>query len=491
MEGYTGPERIDMLSLMPMHVPRRGDLSRRDALRLGTLGGLGLGLSPAVLDAAPAVDATRHSATAKRCIYIFLCGGPSQLDMWDPKPEAPDHIRGQFGDISTSVPGTRFGALLPRVSQHADKLALIRSMNIDTQSHDSGIFRTLMASRIGTQRNKPYPVSPDDHPAIGAILHRLLGPSGELPPWVVVPRHFTTGERFYKGQRAGFLGPRYEPLSLGTEKKGSMERSAFTLKNLELHGEQMTIERLEARRSLVERVGPQRVNLEGAVLSYQQQYEKALKMLTSRAFREAFDVTREAMPLRERYGMNEYGQSFLLARRLIERDVRLVNVFWTYFGPDGCQFNLWDNHGADKKTQVCGGTNRGKDMLSHKYCLPSFDAAFSTLLEDLSERGLLEDTLVTVVGEFGRTPTINKHTGRDHWGACYSSVMAGGGIRGGAIHGASDALAAYVKDLPVSVYDYQATILHAFGLKPEAAVPDNTGRPVRISDGQPLTHLFG
>ena len=253
----------------------------------------------------------------------------------------------------------------------------------------------------------------------------------------------------------------------------------------------MTIDRLQARRSLLDLVGPRRVSLEGAVLSYQQQFEKALEMLTSRAFREAFDVTRESLPLRERYGMNEYGQSFLLARRLIERDVRLVNVFWTYFGPDGCQFNLWDNHGTDKKTKVCGGINRGKDMLSHKYCLPSFDAAFSTLLDDLDERGLLEDTLVTVVGEFGRTPTINKNTGRDHWGACYSSVMAGGGIRGGAIHGASDALAAYVKDLPVSVYDYQATILHAFGLKPEAAVPDKTGRPVRISDGQPLSGLFG
>jgi len=482
-----------MLNLMPMHVPGRGEFTRRDALRLGTVGGLGMTL-PQILSAANtsprAIDATRHPATAKRSIYIFLCGGPSQLDMWDPKPDAPAHIRGQFGDIATGVPGTRFGALLPKVAPHADKLAIIRSMNVGTQSHDIGIFRTLLASHLGTQRNKPYPVSPDDHPAVGAILHKLLGPSGSLPPWVVVPRHFTTGTRFYKGQRAGFLGPRFEPLSLGTEKTGSLERNEFTLKNLELHGEQMTIERLDARRSLLARVGPQRVGIDGAVLAYQQQYDKAIEMLTSKAFREAFDVTGESMALRERYGMNEYGQSFLLARRLVERDVRMVNVFWTYYGPDGCQFNLWDNHGTDKKEPVCGGINRGKDMLSHKYCLPSFDAAFSTLLTDLEERGLLEDTLVTVVGEFGRTPTINKNTGRDHWGACYSSVLAGGGIQGGRIHGASDNLAAYVRDLPVSVYDFQATILHAFGLKPEAAVPDETGRPVRISDGQPVLELF-
>lgn len=482
-----------MLNLMPMHVPARDEFSRRDLLRMGTVGGLGMTL-PQILAAAnntpQSIDATRHQATAKRSIYIFLCGGPSQLDMWDPKPDAPSRIRGQFGDIATSVPGTRFGALLPNVATHADKLAIVRSMNVGTQSHDIGIFRTLLANRLGTQQNKPYPVSRNDHPAIGAILHRLLGTSNTLPPWVVVPRHFTTGPRFYKGQRAGFLGPRYEPLSLGTEKTGSLDRSEFTLKNLELHGEHMTLDRLDARRSLLAHVGPGRVGSDNAVLAYQQQYDKAIEMLTSVAFREAFDVTHEPMALRQRYGMNEYGQSFLLARRLVERDVRLVNVFWTYYGADGCQFNLWDNHGTDKKTTVCGGINRGKDMLSHKYCLPSFDAAFSTLLDDLDQRGLLDDTLVTVIGEFGRTPTINKHTGRDHWGACYSAVLAGGGIRGGHVHGASDSLAAYVRDLPVSVYDFQATILHAFGLKPEAAVPDDTGRPVRISDGQPVLELF-
>ncbi len=482
-----------MLNLMPMHIPHRDAMSRRDALRLGTMGGLGLTL-PQVVEAAAtgssAIDATRHQPTAKRAIYIFLCGGPSQLDMWDPKPEAPDRIRGQFGDIATSVPGTRFGAMLPSVAAHADKLGIIRSMHVDTQSHDTGIMRTLLANKLGTQRNKPYPVSPDDHPAIGAILHRLLGPSGQLPPWVVVPRHFTTGERFYKGQRAGFLGPRFEPLSLGADKTGSLERSEFTLKNLELHGEQMTLDRLDARRSLLENVGPASVSVDGAVLSYQQQFDKAIEMLTSQAFREAFDVTNEDVALRERYGMNEYGQSFLLARRLVERDVRMVNVFWTYYGPDGCQFNLWDNHGTDGKTKVCGGINRGKDMLSHKYCLPSFDTAFSALLEDLEQRGLLNETLVTVIGEFGRTPTINKYTGRDHWGACYSAVLAGGGIQGGRIHGASDSQAAYVKDLPTSVYDFQATVLHGFGLKPEAAVPDGSGRPVRISDGQPVLELF-
>jgi hypothetical protein len=217
-------------------------------------------------------------------------------------------------------------------------------------------------------------------------------------------------------------------------------------------------------------------------------YDKAFAMLSSAKVKESFDVTREPQQLRERYGMNEYGQSFLLARRLVERNVRMVNVFWTFYGKDGCQFNLWDNHGIDGP--VCGGVSRGVDMLTHDYCCPSFDRAFSALLADLSDRGLLDETLVVVTGEFGRTPKINKLTGRDHWGSCYSTVLAGGGVQGGQIFGSSDAQAAYVKDSPVTPYDLQATVLHAFGFSPETAVPAPTGRPVRISDGTPVTGLF-
>jgi len=478
----------NMISLMPANVERRS-LTRRDILRLSAWSAAGLSL-PSLAEAANGATTT-HRPTAKNCIYIFLCGGPSQLDMWDPKPNAPKQIRGPFSPIHTNVAGIHIGDLLPSVSRHADKFSLIRSMSIGTSSHETGIFRTLLASKVGTAKNRSFPAEPSDHPAIGAILHKLLGPTGNMPPWAVIPRHFMTGDHFYKGQAAGFLGPAFAPFSLATEKKDSLGRTEFPIKNAQLYGKEMNPERFAGRRSLLGEL--QSLNAgPGAetkvVRSLQRQYDSAYRMLTSKKFKQAFDVTRERQTDRERYGMNEYGQSFLLARRLVERDVRMVNLFWTFYGKDGCQFNLWDNHGAEGK--VCGGPRTGLAMIKHDYCCPSFDRAFSALLEDLTNRGMLEETMIVVVGEFGRTPKINKWSGRDHWGSCYSAVLAGGGIQGGRIHGASDNHAAYVKDAPVSPYDLHATILHGFGFGPETAVPDQTGRPVRITDGQPLQGLF-
>ena len=320
-----------MLSLMPANVPPRRGLSRREALLMSLWSASGASLAQV---ARPALAApTSHRPSAKNCINIFLCGGPSQLDMWDPKPEAPDHIRGPIGSIETNVPGIRLGELLPTVARHADKFSIIRSMNIGTQSHDIGILRTLLASRVGTEKNKPYPAEASDHPALGAILHKLLGSHEQMPPWAVIPRHFTTGDRFYKGQTAGFLGPAYAPFALETEKKGSLARTEFPLQHLDLYGAQMTERRFGRRHGLLRRlqsVSPGPGDQFDAVRQLQQNGDAALRMLTSRRFKEAFDVTREPGSLREKYGLNEYGQSFLLARRLIEREVRLVNVFWTF-----------------------------------------------------------------------------------------------------------------------------------------------------------------
>ena len=219
--------------------------------------------------------------------------------------------------------------------------------------------------------------------------------------------------------------------------------------------------------------------------------QKASSMLTSDQCARAFDLSREDPRLRDRYGRHEYGQSFLLARRLVESGVRFVNVFWTYFDNQGCQFNLWDNHGVASDICGVGGVQKGKDMLTHRYCAPSFDQAFPSLLEDLENRGLLEETLVVVAGEFGRTPKINSFAGREHWPNCYTQLMAGGGVRGGQIYGASDKTGAYVKDLPVSPEDFHATILHAFGLAPDIFVRDHLDRPIMISEGQPVQKLFG
>jgi hypothetical protein len=481
-----------MLSLMPADITPKTRLSRRDVFRLSALSALGLGL-PNGLQASSTgfnVDAVRNRASAKRCIYIYLCGGPSQLDMWDPKPEAPIGIRGTFGDIDTKVPGIRLGALLPQVAEHTDKFAIIRSMTIPTTSHDVGIYYTLLASKIAAVRKKAYPAEHHDHPALGAILHKLFGMNATMPPWAIVPRNFTTGDRFYKGQTGGFLGPAYDPLVLNAPKTDSLGRTEFELKNLDFVDKDLNADRFYARRQLLSRIEADKELApdSSGIRQMQEHYQKAFAMLGSSRVKKAFDVTDEPMTLRERYGMNEYGQSFLLARRLIERDVRLVNVFWTFYGKEGCQFNLWDNHGSDK--EVCGGARTGVEMLTHDYCCPSFDRAFSALLDDLNERGLLDETLVVVVGEFGRTPKINKNSGRDHWGSCYSSVLAGGGVQGGQVYGSSDNQAAYVKDSPTSPYDLHATILHAFGLSPETPIPDPANRPVRISDGMPVKALF-
>lgn len=460
-------------------------ISRRDALRLGGLTTLGAAF-PA-LQAEVFASQQTHLPTAKRCIFIFLCGGPSQLDMWDPKPNAPESIRGPFHPIATSVPGLQIGDLLPLTAQRADKFAIIRSMMHDSTSHETGIMYTLLAD--SSTPGPAYPPLPSDHPGMGGILRSLIGETGRLPAWVTVPRPFTTGDQYYRGQTGGFLGSSFDPFLLKEEKKDSLADKTFRIDALELP-EAVDASRFSDRRQLLASIDQRTTDLINSAPSQQvrSHYEKAFNLISSADVRGAFDLDQEPATLRDRYGRNEYGQSFLLARRLVEAGTQYVNVFWTYYGKDGCQFNLWDNHGLD--AEVCGGHNRGVDMIRGEYCCPSFDRAFSSLLDDLTDRGMLDDTLVVVTGEFGRTPKINKFSGRDHWCSCYSTVLAGGGIRGGAIYGASDEHAAYVKDSPVRPEDLGATILHSFGFDPEAEIMHPTGRPIRSSPGRPVTALF-
>ena len=432
----------------------------------------------------------RSRPRATRGIYIFLCGGPSQLDLWDPKPGAPEEIRGAFRPIETSAPGVWFTELIPSVARHADKLAVVRSMTHDSPDHNMGIAHTLGGRR--PSRPDDVFVAPGDHPALGAILHKLRGDSGLSPPWVILPRPFTTLSPPHKGQSAGFLGPAYDAVTLNEPKHDSLAPKDLKFDAFDLPPE-VGPDRSRARRDLLAaseagQTGPRRTPVDGRWAS---NFDKSVTMLETESCRRAFDLTREDPRLRDRYGRNEYGQSFLLARRLVESGVRFVNVFWTFFDEKGCQFNLWDNHGV--MTDVCGvgGARTGLEMIKHPYCTPSFDRAFSALLEDLECRGLLDETLVAVAGDFGRTPKINAMAGRDHWPYCYTQLLAGGGIRGGTVYGASDRNAAYVKDRPVSPADFHATILHAFGLSPDATILDPLDRPVRISEGTPLASLFG
>ncbi|MFM7590311.1 MAG: DUF1501 domain-containing protein [Isosphaeraceae bacterium] len=425
-------------------------------------------------------------ASAKHCIYIYLCGGPSQMDLWDPKPDAPVGIRTTFKPIETNVSGIRFTELIPNVARHADKLAVIRSMNHSSPDHTFGSAHTLEGRRPRSPAD--LYVAPTDHPSLGAILQKLRGESGLVPPWVVLPRYFTTSSPPVKGQSGGFLGPAYDAVALDEPKIDSLAPKDLKYSGFRLP-DQVSQSRFDMRRQLMGH-SPSTTSL-ALEERWNALAERASAMLGGELSSRAFDLTLEDSCMRDRYGRNEYGQSFLLARRLIESGVRFVNVFWTFFDKQGCQFNLWDNHGV--ATDICGvgGVRKGVDMLTHQYCTPSFDRAFPALLEDLESRGMLDETLVVVAGEFGRTPKINDMAGRDHWPNCYTQLMAGGGVRGGQIYGESDKIGAYVKDKPVSPEDFHATVLQAFGVDPDTFIRDHLDRPIRVTEGQPLRSLFG
>lgn len=465
-----------MLSLLAANGALR--LSRRQLHRL-SISGLGL-LPVSVNFAAEQARVGR----AKHCIYIYLCGGPSQMDLWDPKPDAPLGIRTVFDPISTNVPGITFTNLIPNVARHADKLAVIRSMNHTSPDHNVGSAHTLEGKKPRTPADVYQ--APTDHPALGAILHKLRGESGLLPPWVVLPRYFTTNSPPVKGQSGGFLGPSFDAVAMDEPKMDSLAAKELKFTGFRLP-DQVDKDRFDARRRLMGHASPPGLSSE---IRWNAMADRASAMLGGELSSRAFDLSLEDSRLRDRYGRNEYGQSFLLARRLVESGVRFVNVFWTFFDKQGCQFNLWDNHGVT--TDICGvgGVRKGVDMLTHQYCTPSFDRAFPALLEDLESRGLLDETLVVVAGEFGRTPKINDMSGRDHWPNCYTQLLAGGGVRGGQIYGESDKIGAYVKDKPVSPEDFQATVLHAFGVEPDTFITDHLDRPIRVTDGEPLRSLF-
>jgi hypothetical protein len=463
-------------------------LHRRDAmLRLGQFG-LGALTLPGLLKAetAPAPpprSSPRRAGKAKSCILVYLWGGPPQLDTFDLKPEAPDGVRSPFSPIDTVAPGISICDQLPQIARHTDKMAIIRSLTHTSNVHEVGVYHTLTGkfnpslSVPRNQRNRR------DFPNVGAIVSRF-SPAGGMPANVTVPRPIGHDGVIYTGTYAGFLGPQHDPIEL--KPPGEVDEPAAH--NFDLP-DGLDAPRLLARFGLLDRLEKMQRTAEapGTTTSLDLFREQALRMLTSPEAKRAFRIEDEPEPMRDRYGRNEYGECFLLARRLIESGVRLVTIVWYYIAPDGNVLNVWDNHGG---TPSLGGIT-GYQMLKEDYCLPSLDRGYSALLEDLSARGLLDETIVAMFGEFGRTPKINPNAGRDHWGACQSAVLAGGGIRGGQVYGSSDAQAAYPRSNPVAPEDIHATIYHALGIAPSSEIHDQQGRPYRITDGTPLAALFG
>jgi hypothetical protein len=459
-------------------------LNRRDAMiRLGQVGLVGLTL-PQLLQQQHASAATaRTKGTADACIYLFLWGGPPQQDMWDLKPDAPQGIRSLFQSIRTVTPGLDVCDQMPRFARQTDKVAIIRSLTHPSNVHEASVYHVL------TGKQNPQLVVPrnarkrSDFPNFSSVISYFQEP-GLLPAGVTLPRPIGHDGVTYSGTHAGFLGPRYDPLELKPANKSTEQASHSTDLPPEL-----SETRLLARQGLLKQLETQDHVLQSdkGGRDLDEFRSQALRMISSPAARRAFDLDKESPRLRDRYGRNEYGESFLLARRLVEAGVKVVSVIWMYIMPDGKVANVWDNHGG---TAGLGGVT-GYAMLKEKYCLPPLDRAFSTLLEDLTDRGMLDRTLVVAVGEFGRTPKINATQGRDHWGACGSAVLAGGGVRGGQVYGSSDKIGAYPKDNPVSPEDLLATIHHAMGLSPEQEIPDREGKPNRLCDGRPLQELFG
>ncbi|HUR53682.1 MAG TPA: DUF1501 domain-containing protein [Gemmataceae bacterium] len=452
-------------------------LHRRDAMiRLGQLGAGGLAL-PSLLEAKAAAP---RAGTADSCIFVFLWGGPPQQDTWDMKPDAPAGIRSQFGVIDTAVPGIRVCDQMPLFARHTDKVALVRSLSHGSNNHEPSVYHMLTGHRDDTLVSPRNPRKRSHPPNFASALAYFAKP-GPMPATVTLPRPVGHDGVTYAGTHAGFLGPKYDPLEKFAANKSNEPASHPTVLPADVDET-----RLVARRGLLNLLEKQDAALQangGADLDGFR--DQAVKMIASPVVRRAFDLEREPPKLRDQYGRNEYGEAFLLARRLVESGVKVVSVVWMYIMPNGGVANVWDNHGG---TGGLGGIT-GYAMLKEKYCLPPLDRALAALLEDLSERGMLDRTLVAVAGEFGRTPKINAQQGRDHWGAAQTALFAGGGVKGGQVYGATDKIAAYPSDRPVSPNDFLATIYHAMGVDPAAMVRDRENRPHRLCDGR-VIELF-
>jgi hypothetical protein len=469
-----------MLSIHEQSSPLTDRVSRREWLRVGGLSALGLSLT----DVLRAADSSRPSTApklsgelgstfgkAKGVIYLWLQGGPPQHETFDPKPDAPAEIRGPFKPISTNVPGIRFCELLPRTARHADKLAVVRSLSTRDDNHDVSGYWLLTGYPYGPGSARQ--IKPTDWPYFGSLV-KMLAPSKTLPALTSVwlPDVMRLNDSVTPaGQTAGFLSKTWEPARF----IGDPASPDYRVEGLSLDGD-MTRKRVDRRRDLLKRIDRR---LDSSVEDWDRLSQHAFDLVTSGSARAAFDLGKESDRTRDRYGRHTFGQSVLLARRLIEAGVRLVHVNWPRDPGDNAVDNpMWDTHALNA------------DRLQDSLC-PQFDVTFAALMDDLDDRGLLDETLVVVIGEFGRTPRINKQGGRDHWGHCFSCALAGAGIRGGQVIGASDKNGAYPTTDPIRGGDLTATLFHLIGIDPEGTFNDKANRPHPLTKGAPITPLLG
>jgi uncharacterized protein (DUF1501 family) len=439
------------------------EMTRRELLRLGGVGSLAL-FCPDWMRLHAAGPANSR-AKAKSVILIFNAGAPSHIDLWDMKPDAPDTVRGLFKPIATNVPGIRISELMPHVAQHADKLAIVRTVHHSHTQHNSGMHWSIVGRPYRVDNTLINP-SRTDVPSFGTLVGWLTyrdGYDGALPPYVITPSpHCDSTVYITPGQFGGCLGAKFDPLVVNSDPNSP----AFKVSGIGL-SEGLTPQRVSERRELLDRLEasagsrpPRDINR-----------SKAFSLVSADQARQAFDLSKEPSAVRDRYGRHSWGQSHLLARRLIESGVRFVT---TVNGPSITWDTHKDNFNAMKRRLV-----------------PPMEQAYGALLTDLAQRGLLESTLVVWMGDFGRTPLINKDAGRDHWPWCYTMVLAGGGIHGGQYIGESDSTGSYPKTRPVAPADIHATIFTALGYDHHAITYDSAeGRPTVLSEGETIKGLL-
>jgi hypothetical protein len=451
--------------------------SRRDWLRIGVPTAVGA-LMPGFSAAKPA--STRR---AKSVLVIFASGGQSQFETWDPKPSAPVEVRGAFGSRQTTIPGVRICEHLPRLARLADRYTIVRTMTHDDLDHGSACYLALTGQFHPIKSSNPPPRSTDS-PALGAVVQRVR-PSDRFPHAafhingpLLAPREPAPG------QYGGFLGHGYDPLQIGDVADGPSLLNGMTLRP------DTSLSRLAERRALLEQLeqgGPYANALRSA---HQDLLRKAYDLIDSPRVRDAFDIGKESDKMRDRYGRSRGGQACLLARRLVEAGVPWLTVFFNH------NIRGQDDH-PEQADEYGWDTHNDIFVTMREHLLPSFDQGFSALLEDLEARGLMKDTLVVCMGEFGRAPLVaveknfkGSSPGRKHWAQCYSVVLAGAGMRRGGVYGASDRHGAYPQCNPVTPGDLAATLFHALGIPADTHFTDLTGRPNRATSGNPVTQLL-
>ena len=442
-----------------------GHLERRDFLRVGALTSLGLSLNQYLFLREVTATEIREQAKAKACILLWLDGGPSQIDTWDPKPNS------SFRAIGTNVPGIQISELLPHLAKHMDKLAIIRSMHTEENNHGE-------ATHYAATGHGPNPAM--KFPAFNAVIAKEMGPRGSIPPNIMIPG-MPKGKIYEDMFRGHIISAKYDPVMVPDVNKGIVSNQEipprYEMSDLSLPKD-FPRERIEDRQSFLRVIDRfYRQKMEIPEFAHMDTFtEQAWNMIFSPAVLRAFDLSQESEKIKKNYGLHPFGQSVLLARRLIEAGSRFATA-------SGFKSQDWDTHANN-------------DELHRDKLTPQLDQTFSALLEDLDQRGLLESTLVVVLGEFGRTPDINFDGGRDHWPECWSVVLAGGGIKGGQVVGASDERGAYVAERMVTMGDIHATLYKALGIDWHKEYMHPVGRPVKIANsindqtGKPLQELI-